>query len=286
MPDTIKLALPTGRIQNNFFKLLNDAGIELKGSARSYRPSLSLDGFDTKILKTQNIVEMLQLGRRDIGVAGLDWVVELKAELIELLDTRLDPVKIVAAAPEDFPSAERYKNRELIVATEYLSIAQDWVKQKKLNASVIRSFGTTEAFPPEDADCIIDNTSSGATLAASKLTILDEILQSSTRVYANPRALDDINKRSNIEDFVLLLKGVLNARERVMVEINVTRQLLNSVASILPCMKTPTISELYADAGFVVKAAVSRKLLPTLIPKIKECGGTDIVVTSLSHVIP
>lgn len=286
MNDLVKLALPTGRIQNNVFKLLADSGIEITGTARSYRPKISLEGFDTKILKTQNIVEMLDLGRRDIGIAGLDWVIELKAEVVELLNTGLDPVKIVAAASDGFPDSSIYKNRKLVIATEYQSITENWVNKRKLNASIIRSFGTTEAFPPEDADCIVDNTSSGATLEASKLRIIEELLDSSTRIFANPRSLDDPSKRSRIEDFVLILKSVLDARDKVMIEINVVKECLESVAIILPCMKTPTISELYEKSGFVVKAAVSKKSLPTLIPQIKERGGTDIVVTTVSNVIP
>ena len=286
MDNIIRLALPTGRIQSNFFKLLTDAGIEIKNSARSYRPTLSILDFDTKILKTQNIVEMLMLGKRDIGVAGLDWVGELNADLVELLDTELDPVKIVAAAPEGFPNANQYQNRRLIVATEYTNIAKTWIQQSGLNAEVVRSFGTTEAFPPEDADCIIDNTATGATLEASNLKVIDTVLTSSTRVYANPEALDNPEKRQKIEDFILILKSVLDARNKVMVEVNVTKENLESVAGILPCMKMPTISELFNGAGFVVKVAVPKIQLPMLIPKIKQTGGTDIVVTTLSNVIP
>lgn len=286
MTELVKLALPTGRIQNNIFKLFADAGIEISGSARSYRPKISPAGFDTKILKTQNIIEMLDLGRRDIGIAGLDWVVELKADVVELLDTGLDPVKIVAAAPAGFPDSAQYKNRKLVIATEYQSITQSWVTKEKLDATIIRSFGTTEAFPPEDADCIVDNTSSGATLEASNLKILEVLLSSSTRIFASPKALDDPLKRSLIEDLVLILKSVLDAREKVMIEINVAKESLEAVALILPCMKTPTISELYEKTGFVVKAAVPKSSLPTLIPKIKDRGGTDIVVTTLSNVIP
>ena len=282
----VKLALPTGRIQNNVLKLLDDAGIEVHGGPRSYRPKISLEGFDAKILKTQNIVEMLDLGRRDIGFAGADWVKELDADVVELLDTGMDGVRIVAAAPVGFPDADSYKGRKLIVATEYVKIAEEWVKSKGWDAKVIRSYGTTEAFPPEDADCIVDNTSSGATLEASKLQIIETLLRSSTRVFASRQAMDNPEIRARIEDIVLILKSVLNARTRVMVEVNVSKEALESVASALPCMRQPTIAALHGDAGYVVKAAVLKSELPTLIPIIKQKGGTDIVVSNLSNVIP
>ncbi|MBI1332499.1 MAG: ATP phosphoribosyltransferase [Armatimonadetes bacterium] len=286
MSALVKLALPTGRIQSNVFKLLNDAGVEIHGGPRSYRPAISLDGFEAKILKTQNIVEMLDIGRRDVGFAGADWVKELNADVVELLDTGMDGVRIVAAAPAGFPDAESYKGRQLIVATEYVKIAEEWVRAKGWDAKVIRSYGTTEAFPPEDADCIVDNTSSGATLEASKLYIIETLLRSSTRVFASKQAMDDPDKRAKIEDFVLILRSVMNARTRVMVEVNVSKEDLEAVASILPCMRQPTIAALHGDAGYVVKAAVQKSELPTLIPIIKQKGGTDIVVSTLSNVIP
>ncbi|MBS1703752.1 MAG: ATP phosphoribosyltransferase [Armatimonadetes bacterium] len=286
MSALVKLALPTGRIQSNVFKLLNDAGVEIHGGPRSYRPAISLDGFEAKILKTQNIVEMLDIGRRDVGFAGADWVKELNADVVELLDTGMDGVRIVAAAPIGFPDAESYKGRQLIVATEYVKIAEEWVRAKGWDAKVIRSYGTTEAFPPEDADCIVDNTSSGATLEASKLYIIETLLRSSTRVFASKQAMDDPDKRAKIEDFVLILRSVMNARTRVMVEVNVSKEDLEAVASILPCMRQPTIAALHGDAGYVVKAAVQKSELPTLIPIIKQKGGTDIVVSTLSNVIP
>ena len=286
MKSIVSLALPAGRIQKNFFTLLSDAGITLRGGARSYRPSISLAGFDVKILRTQNIVEMLALGRRDIGIAGLDWVIEKQANIIELLDTGLDPVRIVAAAPAGFPNDSSYQDREVIIASEYVGLAAQWALSKNLRAKIIRSYGTTEAFAPEDADCIVDNTSTGETLAASKLVIIDQLLASSTRIFASHTAMDDRSKRDKIEDLVLLLRSVLEARSRVVLEVNVAPQYLDAVAAALPCMRVPTISELFGGAGFVVKAAVPKNLLPTLIPQIKQRGGTDIIVTPLANVIP
>lgn len=282
----VKLALPTGRIKENVYKLLSDAGIQVSGGPRSYRPTLSVEGFDTKVLKTQNIVEMLAIGRRDIGFAGHDWVQEKRADLVHLLDTHLDPVRIVAAAPPGFPNEEFYQGRQLVVATEYVQLAQDWIAKKGLDAKVIRSYGTTEVFPPEDADCIVDNTSTGETLRASGLKIIDDVMRSQTALFASQAAMNNPELRPRIEDFVLLMKSVLDARDRVMIEVNVAKDYLEQVAGCLPSMRQPTIAALHDDAGYVVKAAVHRSELPRLIPLIKAKGGTDIVVSSISNVIP
>ena len=96
---TVRLGIPKGRMEKGVVQLLAAAGIEIAASERTYRPVVSLENFETKILKPHDIVEMLQLGSRDIGFAGADWVAELNVELVELVDTQLDPVRLVAAAP-------------------------------------------------------------------------------------------------------------------------------------------------------------------------------------------
>ena len=99
-PAQLRLALPKGRMKEGVLDLLRSAGIQVHLGSRNYRPSISLDHVETKMLKPQNIVEMLHVGTRDIGFAGADWVAELGVEVVELLDLGLDPVRVVAAAPK------------------------------------------------------------------------------------------------------------------------------------------------------------------------------------------
>ncbi len=282
----VHLALPKGRMQEGVLRLLEDAGIRLTFDRRGYRPVLSLPGFETKLLKPQNIVEMLHLGSRDIGFAGADWVAEKGAELVELLDTGLDPVRIVAAAPADFLDGGTPARSPFVVATEYEQLTRRWLAARGHEARIVHSYGATEVFPPEDADCIVDNTATGATLRANGLVIFDELMRSSTRLYAHPGALEDRRRREIIEHFVLLLRSVLAARERVMLELNVSAECLEAVVEILPCMREPTIARLHHEAGFAVKAAVPRARLPELIREIKSRGGTDIVVFDIAQIVP
>ncbi|MCB1883357.1 MAG: ATP phosphoribosyltransferase [Geminicoccaceae bacterium] len=279
------LALPKGRMQENVLRLLADAGIRLAFDRRGYRPTLSLEGFETKILKPQNIVEMLDAGSRDVGFAGADWVAEKGVDLVELLDTGLDPVRIVAAAAPGFLEGGRPKDG-FVVATEYERLTRRWLEGRGFTGRVVRSYGATEVFPPEDADCVVDNTATGATLKANGLQIFDELLRSSTRLYAHPAALDDPFRRDTIEHLALLLRSVLEARLRVMIELNVAAEDLERVVAVLPCMREPTIARLHHEAGFAVKAAVPRADLPALIKRLKAQGGTDIVVFQIAQIVP
>lgn len=273
-------------MQAGIFQLMADAGLPVRAGSRDYRPTIPLAGVEAKILKPQTIVEMLHLGRRDLGFAGADWVAELGAEIVEVLDTGLDPVRLVAAAPRELLVEGRLPSRPLVVASEYERLTRAWIARHGIDATFVRSFGATEVFPPDDADCIVDNTATGATLAANGLAIVDELMRSSTRLYAHPAAWADPGKRAAIERIVMLLRSVIEARKRVMVEVNVTQADLEAVVQALPCMREPTISPLHHGAGYAVKAAVPRELLPTVIPEIKARGGTDIVVSALGQIVP
>ena len=133
---TIRLGLPKGRMQDNVFALLEDAGIHVRtggaAPARDYRPDLSLPDFSAKLLKPQNIVEMLHAGSRDIGFTGKDWVAEKQPDLVELLDTGLDPVCLVAAAPSNLLIDGSLPDRHLVVASEYERLSRDWIAQAGL----------------------------------------------------------------------------------------------------------------------------------------------------------
>jgi ATP phosphoribosyltransferase len=285
--DTIRLALPKGHLEQGVLGLLADANIRVRATSRGYRPAISLPGYETKILRPQNIVEMLALGSRDVGFAGADWVAEVDADLVLLLDCGLDPVRLVAAAPADLigPGGE-LPSRRLVVASEYERLTREWIEGRGLEAAFVRSYGATEVFPPEDADLIVDNTSTGSTLRANKLAIVDELMRSATGLYANPAALESRDKRERIDELVLVLQAVLAARERVMVEVNVPEERLSEVIDALPCMREPTLSPLHGGAGYAVKAAVPREQLPQVIPEIKRRGGTDVVVTNLAQIVP
>lgn len=284
--DPIHLAIPKGRIEAGVTSLLADAGIKLRTGPRGYRPVPSVEGFEVKLLKPQNIVEMLAAGSRDIGFAGADWVAEKSAELVELLDTGLDPVRVVAAAPESLLVDGALPERPLVVASELGRLTQEWIADKGLDATLVRSYGATEVFPPEDADVIVDISATGNTLVANGLVVVDELMTSSTRLYASRNALGIPDKKAAIDGLVVSLRSVLEARGRAMVELNVTPEDIERVIEILPSMREPTIATLHGSEGLAVKAAVPRSQLPGLIPQLKLRGATDIVVSRLDQIVP
>lgn len=273
-------------MQAGVLNLLSQAGVDVRLGERGYRPSLSLPGFDAKLLKSRNVVEMLHAGSRDMGFAGADWVAELDADLVELLDTGLDVVRLVAAAPVSLLANGKLPvDRRLVVASEYARLTEAWIASQPFDAVFVRSYGATEAFPPEDADLIVDNMATGATLRENGLVVVDTLMRSSTRLYANQAAVADPARNGAVQDLALLLASALEARNRVMLELNVSSDDFDSVVPALPCMREPTISRLHGGDGYAIRAAVPRDGLPELLVSIKALGATDLVVSQPRQIV-
>lgn len=285
----LRMTIPTGRIQEKVGALLDQIGLSMLSNGRSYRPKCQNPDVTTKMLKAQNIPAMVALGRHDCGFSGYDWIIEQNADVVELLDLGFDPVRIVAAMPEELLDGEdfRTKNfgRPLIVASEYKVLAKQFIEKNKLDAIFIQTFGATEALPPEDADIIVDNTSSGATLRANRLVIIDEVMTSTTRFICNRDALKDNGKRKMLEEMTMLMKSTLAAKERVMLEMNVSQDDFQNIVGNLPCMRSPTISELYNGGGYAIKIAVPTNTVSELIPKLVAMGARDILQYKVDKIV-
>ncbi len=280
----LRLMLPKGRIFDNVVRLLEEAGIEINLSTRGYRPFVSDSSIEVKIMKPQNIPSLVELGSHDAGFTGLDWILETEAGVKEVLNLGFNPVQIVAAIPYN-SSLTELKKKRIVVASEYQLLAEKFLQEQGFDYVLIRTYGATEVFPPEDADMIIDNTSTGQTLKENHLSIVSTLLNSSTRFIANPQALEDPWKKEKIEELKLLFQSILDARTRVMLEMNVPREQLETVVKILPCMRSPTVSTLHREEGFAVKAAVPRDEAARIIPILKKFGATDILEYELRKVV-
>jgi len=281
---TLKLVLPKGRINTKVLKLLSECGIDLIGDDRNYRPNAYGFDLEVKLLKSQNIPSLVEMGQHDIGFAGIDWIEERDCKVEILKDLGYDPVRIVTCIPEDWDWQEMQK-RPLIVASEYKNISTRYLDKLGLDYQLLRSYGATEVFPPEDADMIIDNTSTGTTIIANRLKIVDTVMESSTQFIANTDVLKDPGKRKDIEDLLTLMQSVINGRERVLLEMNCTNEQITSIVNFLPCMRHPTVSKLYQEKGFAVKAAVKKSEIRDLIPKLISAGATDILETAIRKAI-
>jgi ATP phosphoribosyltransferase len=283
--EPLKLILPKGRIHEKVVQLCARAGITFSIDERSYRPGCGDPRLQVKLLKPQNVPQLVALGRHDCGFCGYDWIVEQQADVIELLDTGFDPVEIVAAVPEALAVGDEWKRRRIVLASEYRSLSRDFIARHGLDAAFVATHGATEALPPEDADLIIDNTATGATLRRNRLVAVETLLRSTTRFICNAAALADPFKRTLLREMTTLFRSALMADRRVLLEMNVPPQRFDAVIAILPCMRSPTVAPLHGEQGFAVKAAVPADEVPNLIPRLLQAGAVDILEFRLEKIV-
>jgi len=281
----LRLVIPKGRLYPEVVRLLNDSGFGVEADERVYCPKVAWPDMEAKIMKPQNIPKLIELGSHDVGFTGADWVLETGASVQEVMDLDFNPVRIVAAVP-GFLSERALRRRTIVAASEYERIARNFLDERGYSYVFLRTFGATEVFPPDDADMIIDNIATGRTLREHGLRVLAVLLESTTRVIVHPEALRDPWKKEKIGEMALLLRSVLDARRRVMLEMNVPADKLEALIRALPCMRSPTVAPLYGQSGYAVKVAVERDKAARLIPRLKKMGACDILESRFEKVVP
>ena len=288
--EKLKILLAKGRIYESVYELLNDVGISIHLPDRTYFPTTNQEDFAFQVVKPQITSALLAQNKADVGFSGKDWVYEngVQDDVEEIMDLGFDPVRIVAAIPEtkDYDALLKEK---VTIATEYQALTKKYIESKKIDGTIFRTWGTSEGFVQDTdealAQILIDNTSTGSSLRANRLKIVDTLMESSTRMYASKAAMADPAKKQKIMELKMLFEAVLAARSRVMLEMNVSKANFDALIKGIPSMKSPTVSPLFGDDGYAVKIAVKKSEVPTLLPKLRTLGATDILEYELRKVI-
>ncbi len=287
----LRLGLPKGSLQESTLRLFRKAGYQITVYPRSYYPHVDDPEIEAMLVRAQEMPRYVESGVLDCGLTGYDWILEQNANVKEVAEFNyakegLRPVKWVVAVPQDSPIKKLKDLEGKRIATELVKFTKRYLKSRGINATVDFSWGATEVKPPHLADAIVELTETGTSLRANNLRVVETILVSSTRFIANRAAWKDPWKRQKIENIVLLLRGALEAEERVGLKMNVPERSLKKVLSLLPAMHSPTIATLTEKGWYDIDVVIEEKLVRDLIPKLKQAGATGIVEYTLNKVIP
>jgi ATP phosphoribosyltransferase len=289
----LRLVLPKGSLEAPTLQLFEDADLAvIRGSDVEYRASIDDPRVDeVRILRPQEIPQYVADGQFDLGITGRDWIEERNADVVTLSElhyskTTTNPIQIVLAVAADSPAASVTDlPNGLVVHTEYPELTRRFFAKHGIDADVQLSYGATEAKVPDIADAIVELTETGRALRAAGLKILDTILVSSTELIANPASYQDAEKRKSMEQLQTLLSGVLEARGRVLLKLNVDAANLDSVIGLLPALKSPTVSKLSGEDGYAVETVVSKREINTLIPALKDAGAAGIIELPIAKIV-
>jgi len=286
----LKIALPKGSLQTSTFKMFEKAGFQITVGARSYVPRFDDPELEGLLIRAQEIPYYVAEGMLDIGLTGKDWIVERDVEIVEVSDLiyakeGLRPVRWVVAVPEDSAIQSLADLEGKLIATELVNVTRNFFKTKGINVQVEFSWGATEVKPPLLADAIVELIETGNSLRANKLRILETVLESTTKLIANPKSWQDKWKRNKTENLACLLHGALAAEEKVGLKMNVPKANLQRITELLPALHTPTISNQMDEEWVAVEVIIDEKVVRDLIPKLKRAGAQGIVEYPLNKII-
>jgi len=288
----LSIALPKGSLEEQTMLLFSQADMEVKKSSRAYNPEIDDPRITrAKILRPQEIPLYVQDGHFDLGISGHDWVRESGADVVEVAElpyakTGAGVVHMVLAVPDDSPvqSAKDIAPGSNIT-TEFPKVTKQFFDDLGIEVEVHFSYGATEAKVPELMDALVDLTETGSTLRRNGLRIADTILTSTTRLIASKEAWEDPEKRAAIEEVRTLLLGVIEARGRVLISMNVQEGKLEALVAELPAMKKPTVNRLYGSDDYEVTTVADKSTVNVLIPKLKAAGAEDILELPITKIV-
>jgi ATP phosphoribosyltransferase len=289
----LSLVLPKGSLERATLDLFDAADLTVRRSSdRDYHATINDPRIDkVRFLRPQEIPSYVAGGLFDFGITGRDWITETGAQVTSLGELQYSkatssPVRVVLAVPASQPWESVADLPDgLRISTEFPELTRRFLESRGVKASIVPSYGATEAKVPDIVDAIVDLTETGSSLRRNGLRILETLLTSYTELIANPEAHEDAAKRGAMEDIALLLQGAILARASVLLKLNVGVGDLSAVTAMLPGMSSPTITSLARGDMHAVEAVVPKRGINTLIPALKSAGARDILEVPISKIV-
>lgn len=288
--DQLTIGLPKGSLQDPTLDLFEKAGYNIVVSSRSYRPTVDDSELEIRLLRAQEIGRYVDHGFLDCGITGRDWIAENGATVEVLCDLPYSrassaPTRWVLVVPDDSPIRTVQDLQGKRIATEAIGLTKRFLEERGVEAEVEFSWGATEVKVPELVDAIVDITETGSSLRANKLRIVDTLMTSYPQFVANPAALQNPWKRQKMERIILLLKGALEARDKVGLKMNVEEKNLQSLLQSLPSLRLPTISTLSQPGWVAVETVIDESVVREIIPELKRFGAEGIIEYPLNKLV-
>jgi ATP phosphoribosyltransferase len=286
----LRIGLPSGSLQESTLDLFAKAGYQITGSKRSYKPAVDDPELEIRLLRAQEISRYVEHGFLDCGITGKDWIEENNSdvELIEKFEyskATSSPTRWVLVVPgaSSIHTVKDLQGKR--IATEAVGLTTRFLESRGVTASVEFSWGSTEAKVPELVDAIVDITETGTSLTANNLRIVEVITESYPQLIGNRESMMDAWKRAKIQRLTLLLKGALNARDKVGLKMNLEENKLKELLQRLPALRNPTVAPLAQSGWVAIETVIDEKVVREIIPELKELGAEGIIEYPLNKVV-
>ena len=285
----LRLGIPAGSLKNATVDIFAKAGFHILDSSRSYLPRIDDEQIQLTMLRAQEMSKYVEDGVIDAGITGYDWILENGSDVVEICELAYskatsNPARWVLAVPAEAQVSRPEDLAGGIVATELVNVTKKYFADKGVDVKVEFSWGATEV-KARLVNAIVELTETGTSLRANNLRIIDTIVTSTTRLFANRQAWQDKFKREKMENISILLNAAIEARSKVGLKMNIRKDSLGAILKILPAEKSPTVSAL-ADPDFVaIEVIIDDKIERSLVPTLKRAGASGVITYPLNKVI-
>ncbi|MEM9445544.1 MAG: ATP phosphoribosyltransferase [Verrucomicrobiota bacterium] len=286
----IRIGLPKGSLQDSTLKLFQKAGYRIVLSSRSYKPNIDDPDLEIRLLRAQEIARYVEQGFLDIGLTGKDWVHETNSKVEVLCDLPFSkatsaPARWVLVVPEQSKIKKPTDLQGKRIATEAVHMTKSYLRKHKIKAAVEFSWGATEVKVPELVDAIVDITETGSSLRANKLRIVDTLIESYPQLIANKQIIQKPAVKKKIDTMILLLKGAMEARNKVGLKMNLPEKQLKDILKKLPALRNPTVAHLADSSWVAIETVIDEHVVREIIPQLKEHGAEGIIEYPLNKVV-
>ncbi len=290
-PFKLRLGLPKGSLQDSTFKIFQKAGFKVSVGSRSYFPYIDDPEIEPILIRAQEMSRYVEQGVLDCGITGEDWILENDSDVVRVQElvyakTGMNSVRWVLAVPNN-SSIQSVKDLQgKRIATELKGFTEQYLKKNGVKAEVEFSWGATEAKVATGlVDAIVELTETGSSLRANNLRIVETLCHSTTQFIGNKKAVADRAKKQKMDNIAMLLLGAIYAEAKVGLKMNVAKDNLKRVITLLPALKKPTVSSLTEEGWVDVDTIIDEKVVRDLIPKLKAAGAEGIIEYPLNKVI-
>ena len=287
----LKVGIPTGSLERATIEIFQKAGWKINVSTRNYFPSIDDAEISCSLVRAQEMAHYVENGVLDIGLTGLDWILENNADVEIVSDLVYSKASVrkarwVVAVPRDSTVRKVEDLTGKSVSTELVNFTRRYFEERGIDVNVEFSWGTTEAKVAGGlVDAIVEVTESGTTIRAHGLKIIHTLLETNTKLIANRASIADPQKRKKIHQVALLLQGALNAESMVGLKMNVPNKCLDAVVKILPALTAPTIAQLHNKDWMSVETIIREDVVRELIPQLIAVGADGIIEYPLNKVV-
>jgi ATP phosphoribosyltransferase len=280
------LAVPNkGRLVDPSIELLHDAGLVFEEHDRSLVARVQNFDLDILFVRTNDVIEFVGDGVADLGITGIDLLIETGAELPRVRELAYGHCRLTAAVPNDTAIRAVEELAGLRVATAHPNTTRRFFDERRIGVDVIPISGAVEVAPRLGlAEAIVDLVSTGSTLVMNGLRPIGDVMASEAVLVANPTAF--VERSDELAAVDTMVSSVIAARGRKYLMMNAPARHLPELEALLPGLESPSVIPLAHEGMIAIHSVVGADEVWGLLPRLKAAGASGILVLPIEKILP